>query len=187
MLEFNKPQIKVIKMKRLYLSIFASMFLANAFASAKENIIVSEFCSTSYGAEFSECADYKKPENFNYLKGVIVSINKCQSDPNKCGIKVKVATYDTITGDLYIPRVEINTGQGLTFFDANLSLFSDHDGFIFGVQSVQTLDFDDYGFECVVADSILSDFGIDYIDFGINYCDESDILPFDELGAIGNL
>ncbi len=165
-------------MKKLYVSIFTFLLLGNAFASEQEKVGVSIFCDSSYGEEFSECSDYDNTDNFNYLKGVIVSLNKCKSDPNKCGIKIKVATYDTVTGDLYIPRVEINTGQGLTFFDANLSLFSDQGGFVFGVQDVQALDFDDYGFECVINDSILSNFGIDY---GINYCDESDILPFPEL------
>ncbi len=148
---------------------FASLLLnGNVFASDEDG--VSEFCGTPYGQEFPECADHDNPEHHDYLNGVVVSIKKCQSDPEKCGIQVKVSTYNPSTGDLYIPRVEITTGDGSTYFDANLSLYPEQDGYVFGVNEVHELDFDDYGFECVVSD-ILSDFGIDY---GVDYCGGDD-------------
>ncbi len=156
---------------KLFTMLLASLLLnGNAFASGHDEDGVSEFCGTPYGLEFPECADYGNPEYHDYLSGVVVSIKKCQSDPHKCGIQVKVSTYDPSTGDLYIPRVEVKTGGGSTYFDANLSLYPEQDGYVFGVHKVQELDFDDYGFECVVSD-ILSEFGINY---GVDYCDEYD-------------
>lgn len=168
----TKLMNKVIKMKnKLFVLIFASLLLnGNAFASDHDESGVSEFCDTPYGQEFPECADHDNPEHHDYLNGVMVSIQKCQSDPHKCGIQVKVSTYDPHTGDLYIPRVEVKTGDGSTYFDANLSLYPEQDGYVFGVHEVHELDFDDYGFECVVSD-ILNDFGIDY---EVDYCNEHD-------------
>lgn len=158
-------------MKKLFVLLFATLLLnGNAFAS--DDYGIGEFCDTPYGQEFAECADHENPEHHDYLRGVVVSIKKCQGNPHNCGIEVKVSTYDPHTGHLYIPRVEVHTGHGYSYYDADLTLFPEHDGYVFGVHGVHELDWDDYGFECVVYDILeefFDDFGMDY---DIDYCDE---------------